>query len=531
MYDKRSFKKIIPLAAFGLSILFVSSFCLAAGPKYGGTLRIGVRVPQFTRLDARALTTETMVPSATMIYDYLYGFSDKGLRELVPALATKIETHDNKVWLIHLRRGVKFHNGREMTAQDVKANFDWRIQTPKGWKPVRYKELIKYLKKAEVLDKYTVKVTLEKPFAPLIRVLAYSMRGIIPPEEAEKWKDKFTFHPCGTGPFKVVEIKPKERVVLGRFEDYWGPRPYVDKVVYKFYRSNEARLVALQKGELDIAPLFDEAKPVLDRDPNLSYHEVVNPTVLHKFYFNMRRWPMNDIRFRKAVWMGADWRNIAVNSFPFQSGNFARTFLDYTKYFNPDAVGLVPSYNPQEAKKLIEAVEKDAGKKIPPIYWLDSSWAPGKATAEVAKVQLAQIGVPLNLQLLSHAIWFDKILRDPKIEWDMAGYGAGFGVAACLGFRYFETDSATAPDGKSLGGYASPEFDKWILRSEAALNEPDRLSCYYEAEKVLIRDAAAIPLFIFRMLIAYNKSVKGLVATDTGNIYVTNTWTNVWLNR
>jgi peptide/nickel transport system substrate-binding protein len=364
-----------------------------------------------------------------------------------------------------------------------------------------------------------------------MRVLAYSMRGIVPPEEVEKWGEKFIFHPCGTGPFKVVEVKPKEKIVMERFDDYWGPKPYVDRVVYKFYRSNETRLVALQKGEIDIAPLFDEAKPVLDKDPNIAYHEVVNPIVLHKFYFNLRRWPMNDVRFRKAVWMGADWKNIAIHSFPFKSGNYARTFLDYTKFFNPEAVKLIPAYNPEEAKKLIKAVEKDAGKKIPPIYWLDSSWAPGKASAEIAKVQLAQIGVPLNLQLLSHGIFFDKILRDPKIEWDMGGYGAGFGTAACLGFRYFETDSATAPDGKSLGAYSNPEFDRWILKSEAALNEKERIESYHEAEKILIEDAAAIPLFIFRMLIAYNKNVKGVIGTDSGNIYVTNTWTNVWLDK
>jgi len=100
-----------------------------------------------------------------------------------------------------------------------------------------------------------------------------------------------------------------------------------------------------------------------------------------------------------------------------------------------------------------------------------------------------------------------------------------------LGFRYFETDSATAPDGKALGAFSNPEFDQWILKSEAALNEKDRIACYHEAEKILIEDAAAIPLFIFRMLIAYNKNVKGVMGTDSGNIYVTNTWTNVWLDK
>ena len=105
-----------------------------------------------------------------------------------------------------------------------------------------------------------------------------------------------------------------------------------------YYRSDEARLVALEKGEIDIAQLYDEAKPTLQKNPKLTYQETYDPSILHKHYFNMRRWPMNDIRFRKAVWMGADWKNIAINAWAFKSGNPARTLLEYSKYFDPEAL-------------------------------------------------------------------------------------------------------------------------------------------------------------------------------------------------
>ncbi|MBW2029211.1 MAG: ABC transporter substrate-binding protein, partial [Deltaproteobacteria bacterium] len=402
---KRCLASMFVVVSMLLFLALSFSLCFSGEPKSGGTLRIGTRMAQYNKMDARYLTTDTMVPITSMIYDPLFAYGEKGLREIVPALATGIQTEDNRVWTIHLRRGVKFHNGREMTAEDVKANFDWRIETPKGWKPVKYSYFLKGLKKAEVIDRYTVRITLEQPFVPFSRVVGRAIRGIVPPEELEKWGKNFTTHPCGTGPFKVVEVKPKEKIVVERFEDYWGPRPFVDRVEYKPYRSNDSRLIALQKGEIDIAPLFDEAKPVLDKDPNLAYEEIIHPMVLHKMYFNLRRWPMNDIRFRKAVWMGADWKNIVINAFAFKSGNYARTHFEYTKYFNPDALKLVPPFNPEEARRLIQAVEKDAGRKIPPIYWLDSNWSPGRTSAEAAKLQLARIGIPLNLNLLSHAIW------------------------------------------------------------------------------------------------------------------------------
>ncbi|MBW2031655.1 MAG: hypothetical protein JRJ31_21590 [Deltaproteobacteria bacterium] len=144
---------------------------------------------------------------------------------------------------------------------------------------------------------------------------------------------------------------------------------------------------------------------------------------------------------------------------------------------------------------------------------------------------MARIGIPLNLNLLSHAIWFNKVLRDPKIEWDLAGYGVGYAHAAGIGLRYFETNSKVAPDGKSLGGYANPEFDKWVSKAEMARDEQESIRYYQEAEKVLLRDVAAIPLFPFRMLIAYNKKVKGLKCNDTACIFVTTPWANVWIEE
>lgn len=503
----------------------------AQEPKYGGTLRIGARIPQYNRTDARYPTTESMVPALNMVHDLLFDWEKGSFDHLVPRLATGYETKDAKVWIIHLRKGVKFHNGREMTAEDVKANFDWRINTPKGWRPVVGVSDLKYLKSVEVVDKYTIKINLEQPFAPFIRHLSFGFRGVAPPEEVEKSGDKVMFKQSGTGPFRVVEVKPNEKVVLERFEDYWGPKPYLDRVELIFMRSSEARLIALQKGEIDICQLYDEAKPTLEKDPNLLYEAVINTPIVHKLYFNVRRWPMSDIRFRKAVWMGADWENIGINAFPFHSGNYPRTHLDRTKYFDPKAMDMVPSYNPEEAKKLIKAVEKDAGKKIPPIYLLDSNAGPNKTAAEMAKLQLSQVGVPLNLQLYPHGTWFDKLVRDPKIEWDLGAIGYGYSESPSRGFNAFFTDSGVAPDGKSLGGYSNPEFDQWVIKAEESSDTEDQIKYYREAEKVLLKDAAAIPILFWRMVIAWNKNVKGVVNHPNASIYVYNTWANMWLDR
>jgi peptide/nickel transport system substrate-binding protein len=513
-----------------LWVISLFSLAFAAEPKYGGTLRVGVIMPQFNRLDSRYLLPQMFTPSYVMVYDSLLQWGEKGFERPAPMLATSFETKDNKVWTFRLRRGVKFHNGRELTAQDVKTNLDWFLQTPQGWKPVTRRGSFEDMQQVDVIDKYTVKVTLKRPFAPFARLITSDFRAISPPEEVAKWGDNYTFHPVGTGPFKAVEVK-EEKVVLERFDGYWGPKPYVDRVEYIFYRSNESRLIALQKGELDIAYVFDDAKPILDRDPNIAHIPIAIGDSLCKMFFNFRRWPMSDIRFRKAVWMGADWQAIAVNAYPYKSGNPARTLFEFTTYFNHDALKLVPAYNPAEAKKLIEAVEKDAGKKIPPIYWLDSDQTDRKAVAELAKIQLGQIGVPLNLHLFPTGIKDDKILRDPKIEWDIGQIGMGFGHEPYAGLGYFRTNSAYGADGKSLGGYSNPEMDRWIQKAVQSLKEREKVKCYQEAEKILLKDVACIPLFPTRVLIAHNKKVKGVQSNELAIILVTRDWTNMWIEK
>jgi peptide/nickel transport system substrate-binding protein len=521
---------LILIACLALN-LFSSLAAVADEPKYGGTLRVGIRFPQYHRMDVRYTTLETNAPAVGMIYDRLFSWGPDGYESLSPALATSYETVDNKVWIVHLREGVKFHNGREMTAEDVKTNLDWRIETPERWKPVSYRELIKYLEAVEVVDRYTIRIVLEQPYAPLMRVLAYAFKGVAPPEEVEKWGDDFLAHPSGTGPFKVVEIKPNEKIVLERFDDYWGPRPFVDRVEYIPIRSDEARLIALQKGEVDIAWLLEEAYPILQADPDLEYQESRNALVLHKQVFNVRRWPMSDVRFRKAIWMGADWENIGKNVRAYTMGVYARTFLEHSAHFNPEAVTLVPRYDPTEARSLIDAVEKSAGKPIPPIYWLDTNRITGRRLAEPAQIQLAQIGVTLDLHLMDHSLWTIKLQKDPKLEWDMAGYGAGFAIDPSMGFRFFETDSGTGADGKSLGGYSSPEFDRWLQQAEAAATETERMQGYHEAEKILLEDVAAIPMVGHRMIVAYDKKVKGYTIDPTLAIYVCNPRTNVWIDE
>jgi peptide/nickel transport system substrate-binding protein len=520
-------------------LILILSFCFfltvspsfAAEPKYGGTLKIGIKTPQYSRIDVRHPGPAGVSSAYFMIYDGLVNDGPKGT-DLYPGLATSWETEDNKVWIFHIRKGVKFHNGKELTAQDVVDNFAWLIKLPKGWKPSRGRGLLRGLQKAEVVDKYTVKVTLKEAFSQFPHMLASAMRGIAPAEDVYKHNKEFYKYAIGTGPFKVVSAEDQNKLILERNEDYWGPKPYIDRLEYIFTRSDDARVIALQKGELDFIASEFNSIPVLKADKNIKYEQLVNTTTNGKYYLNCRRWPMSDARFRRAIWMAVDWENVAINTSPGKTGRHAKAFLQGTPYESKENLDLVPKYNPEEAKKLVQAVEKDAGKKVTPVKMILVNKSPDKEIAEIAKMSLAQIGVTMEIEGLSFVNYSARLGRDKKMDWDLGGHAHGFNPSPSRGFSYFVSGSGTGADGNSLGGYSNPEYDKWVATFEAATDKNTQMKAAQMAEKILIQDAAAIPFKYNITLHAWRDYVKGVKNNNLGGINVTTAWgANMWLDK
>jgi ABC-type transport system substrate-binding protein len=523
--------KVSFILAMACCFVFSASAIFASEPKFGGTLRIGIKTPQYSRIDVRHPGPAAVGPAYFMIYDGLVLEGPKGT-DLIPGLATSWETKDNKVWIFHIRKGVKFHNGKELTAKDVEENFEWLIQLPKGWKPMRNRGLLRGLQNAEAMDKYTVKVTLKRPFSQFPHMLAMAMRGIAPAEEVYKWNKEFYKHAVGTGPFKVVNAESQNKLVLERNDYYWGPRPHVDRLEYVFIRSDDARVIALQKGELDFIVSEFNSMPILKKDPNIDVEQLVNYTTHGKYYLNVRRWPMSDVRFRKALWQAVDWKTIAVNTSPNKSGRYVSAYLNNTPYESQENLGLVPNFNPEEAKKLVKAVEKDAGEKIPPIKLILINKSPDKEIAELVKTSLGMIGVPVNIKMLSFVNYSRTLGRDKKMDWDIGGHAHGFNPSPSRGFTYFVTNSRTGADGKSIGGYSNPEFDKWVKIFESATDRNQQIKAAQEAEKVLIKDVACIPMKYNIQLVAWRKAVKGVKNNALCGINVTTAWgANMWIDK
>ena len=239
---------------FVLCTLLLISICVlglyggafTAEIKRGGTITVGI--------DAGPLGWDPHISLAfsswnhyELVYESLLRFNYK--MEIEPSLATSWEQPDPLTLIFHLRKGVKFHNGREMVASDVKYSFE-RLKNPKTSAYPAYYEPVKSI---DVVDNYTVKFTMSSPYPTLPATIAYNQfAAIVPREVAEKHGD-LKVVTCGTGPFKVKEYVPDDYTVFEQHSDYWDKGlPVVDRLIFKVMKDESSRLAALRRGSVDI---------------------------------------------------------------------------------------------------------------------------------------------------------------------------------------------------------------------------------------------------------------------------------------
>ncbi len=506
--------------------------------KYGGTLRVAIRKDPKS-LDSRYLGWGWEAnPGFQQIYENLVEYGAQVSGNSVPVLAERWEQLDDVTYLVHIRKGVKFHHGRELTAEDIKTQIGWSMDTPKGWRPVRQgRSAVALVKQLELIDKYTLKFTLKQPdelFIPY--VMRWAHNAYSPPELIEKFGKQYALSPTGTGPFKLVEWVSGDHVTIERFDGYWGKKPYLDKVIFRVIPDPQTRLIALQKGEVDIADLELVSLPVAQKDPNIRLHKivVVSKMIGGGIYFNERRWPMNSLKFRQAIAMGADWEKIAKISVPHGMAVIKRSLLKGSWAYDPKAENIVPRYNPETAKKLIKEVEKEAGRSIPPLYGLSRDDTTHANLFTIAANQLRKIGVPLNVNILPYEVANDKFRRDPKSEWDIILWAParGPGLGPIFLLDDFRSDRPLSPDRKNMSAYNSPKVDQLISLGRRGMKDRKKLKeLYQEIEKTVLTDIPYLPIWDQPILYGVNKKAHDFYPHDSGFIYLVSPKNNIWVEK
>jgi len=505
----------------------------AQTPRRGGTLTIGFK-EEPDRLDARYPGRRFIL--FPEVYEGLAVFG-KNMGDIQPNLAERWETPNPTTYIFHLRKGVKFHNGREMTAEDVKTNIEWRSKgAPKDWPRMRNLESMSKIKNVEMVDRYTLKVTVDSP-GPMM-TLAFTggdtgLPGIIPPEAAGKHMlGKAGTLPVGTGPFKVKEWVSGSHLVMERFEDYWGKKPYVDRIVFKFIFDDDARLIALQRGDVDLAEqLGVPSLPLVEKDAKLTYYKVLRTFRDIKLYYNSSKWPMSEAKFRQALTMAVDFdKNVQVLGGAAQR---ARAFLDGSPWaFDPAVAELLPKYNPERARQLIKEVEKEGGKPIPQLVYVSPNRDVYVKIANLHYAAYVAAGLKINLRVLEPSQW----LRDRNTgnyDITLAG-GGGPGLDPSYQMRLFGSAKDVGlleKDGYNIPRWIHKEYDELIRKAHATEDRKVRAKFYRAADRILLAELPGVPYYHEYYFHGAHRKVKGLIFMESGDPHLHTPVSQVWLEQ
>jgi peptide/nickel transport system substrate-binding protein len=254
----------------------------------------------------------------SILYEGLLTRSEQG--ELQPNLAESWKSVSPTLYEFKIRRGVTFHNGREMNASDVKYSFDRELD-PKTGSPFR--AIWSAVDKIETPDKWTVRFQLKQPNAPFLNYLAGPYGHQIVAKEVVEKNGDLNQVAAGTGPFRLAEYVPDSHLKLEKHKGYWRKgRPYLDGINIRIIKDESARLSAIRAGAVDVTYVTAVNAPALKQDKNvvlLEGNNVFYGMTLAQFIPNDSKAPFNDKRVRQAMSLAIDRKEI-LDSVVFGSG-------------------------------------------------------------------------------------------------------------------------------------------------------------------------------------------------------------------
>jgi peptide/nickel transport system substrate-binding protein len=487
-------------AACPLALLLVAAACItrpAGNPK----IIVASMTTGPNNLDPRMGTDDSSEKVHQLIFDSLVELDDR-LR-IVPRLAERFDHPDPLTYVVTLRRGVRFHDGHELTAADVVYTFR-SILDPALLSPRRapYTRIVAM----ETPDPYTVRFRLAQPFESFPMDLRAMQ--IVPHGADASLRD----HPVGTGPYRFVSYAADDRVELSSFSDYFGGPPRNDGLILKIVPDEVMRGLELRKGTIDIV-LNDVSPDIvhqLQREPQL--RSVEGPGVDYQYVgLNLADPSLSDVRVRQALAYAIDKRAIVeylrrglavpadgmlprlswaaaddLFSFPHDIAR-ATALLDEAGYRDPDGSGPAPRLRLTLKVSNIEF---------------------NRLQSTVIQEDLRKAGVELDVRTYEFATLYADVIGGNFQLFTLQWTGGALADPDILR-RVFHSSQAP-PIGFNRGRYSNPQVDALLDDAAASLDESRRLEWYAEVQRIVARDVPYISLWHKRNVAVAHRSLAGI---------------------
>ena len=486
-----------------LLIVTVGTAAPSSVPVYGGILRVGLDAEP-VGLDPHLTTAWSSLEVYQLIYSGLVALDEK--MNIVPDIAESwTVSGDGLVYTFKLKKGVKFHNGRECVADDVKYSFD-RLLDPKTAAPLRsYFEMVE---RVDSIDRYTAKFTLRTPYSGFLSNLAQRRPASIVPKEVVDKNGNLKNVACGTGPFMLKEYTPGVKVELVRNKDYFQKGlPYLDGITFRFIVDESSRLAAMRADEIDITSFKDPMNiSLVGRNRDLSILRA--PGMWREtLSLNVRSGPLANKKVRQAISCALD-RQAIIDAVLMGEGDLTGIIPPGEKAWAVTADKLpFYGYDPERAKQLLKEAGYAGGLTLTAI--VSPNYAPEIPSITIVQDQLKKVGISINIV---------------QMEWG--------NVLAAEGSRQFQIEvhfNTHRPDpdtyvyallhSKSSGnisGFADPQLDALLELGRTTADPVRRKQVYAEIQEFVAENAPVIYLFALRNVDVMQNRVQGYKQMPTG---------------
>lgn len=520
------------LAAF---VSAVGHPVMAEEPVHGGTLIFGT-MGEPLGLDPGVIMDSESAQVAWPIFETLIRY-DATRNVYVPLLAQTWKiSPDRKIYTFYLRKNIRFHDGKPFNAGAVKFSWERQMFSAHPFHQTKYGEFIYYrslwggypgnIKEIKILDDYTLQVGLYSRSYRFLKDISSLQFAIVSPHAVYQHKQDFHIHPSGTGPFKFVEWRPWQRIVLEGNREYWGKKPYLDRIVFEPAPGEKSRRRHMQRKRIDVMqnPTTDFLYNlrVKNRYPYLTTYT----TPGHNFSFvsiNCQKPPFNNSLVRKGINHAIDKERILrdinedmpVSSSPFEN------------LWGRKIAGRSYLLDHNKARSLFTQAGYPKGFEVE--LWYPQISRPYLVSPErVAKgvaQSLREVGLKVELRGMKWQTYQEK-LRYGQHQLAITGIvGIDYDPD-----NYFEISwdrNNAIMGGTNISFYRNDKIHSILTATRFMADRSTRTAQYQDLQKILADDAVILPLYRQKMTVVMNKKVQGFQADKNGFV----DFAKIWIKR
>ncbi len=457
------------------------------------------------------------------LYENLVTYAS-GTTEVVPQLAQSWDVSDDGLrWTFHLRTGVRFHDGTPFNADAVLFSLgrqffqDHPFHKPSAgtysyWKDMSMDAVVADMRAD---DDSTFVIELAEANAPFLSNLGMNFCAIVSPSAVRRHGADYFKNPVGTGPFRFVEWRKDERIVLGRNDDYWGEPASLDRLVFKYVQDPSVRFLELRSGAVhgidNVSPEFIDA---IRQDPGL---DLLTQPGMNVGYLamNMERAPFGDVRVRRAVNHAVNKQALVENFYAGLAVAAVNPIPPMMWSYHEDISGY--AHDPARARALLS--ESGLADGFDTELWVMTAPRPympqpGKI-AQAIQADLAKVNIRARIVTVDWATYLDKTF-DGQHGMCLLGWTGDNGDPDNFLYVLLDKTAAVKP-AQNVAFYKSEEFHDVLLAGRRSTDVAERTRLYRRAQEIVHADAPWVPLVHATQTAAFRRGVEGFELHPTGS--------------